>query len=254
MNLDESAQRLWQARQEGDYCPSWLPGCLSLEEALSVQLRLLDREMAVGRELSGWKVGLTSRRARAALGADARPFGYILADRVTASGESIGAAAIGRPSIECELCFTVGRRMEGTEVARDDVVAAISHVSAGFEINQRRPGSARPDLPAMATDCMNNWGIVLGSGVEVAAVGDVNAIQCRMERNGEVVYEGVSRDELDDHFDSLRALVAGLARHGRALLPGQRVITGAYVRFDALAGQRWSATYGGIGTVEVEFK
>jgi 2-keto-4-pentenoate hydratase len=254
MDLDKAAERLWQARQEGDYCPAWLPGSLSLEEALAVQLRLLERECANGRELAGWKVGLTSPRARASVGGDARPFGYILADRVIASGLSVDAAAIGKPSIECELCFTVGRRLEGATVSREDVVAAMSHVSAGFEINQRRPGSARADLTAMATDCMANWGIVVGSGVEATAADDINAIRCRMERDGEVVYEGVSRDELDDHFDSLRALVAGLARHGRALLPGQLVITGAYVRFDASAGQRWRANYGSIGTVEVEFK
>lgn len=253
MDLDGATGRLLKARQEGDYCPEWLPGALSLDEALGVQLRLLDHELAAGHRLGGWKVGLTSPRARKAVGADVRPFGYILAERVLEGGGCVEAAGIRRPSIEPELCFTVGRRIEGAAVARDEVVAAISHVSAGFEINERRPASARADLAAMATDCMTNWGIVAGSGVEVAGVDDINGVRCRMERDGEVVYEGVSRDELDDHFESLRALVAGLALHGRGLLAGERVITGAYARFDAAAGEQWRATYSGIGAVEVRF-
>ncbi len=254
MDLDEAAERLWRARQEDDYCPEWLPGALSLEEALGVQLRLLGRELAAGRALGGWKVGLTSPRARKAVGADVRPFGYILADRVFSAGETIDVAAIHQPSIEPELCFTVGRSIEGANVAREDVAAAMSHVSAGFEINERRPGTARPDLPAMATGCMTNWGIVAGSGVEVAALGDLNATRCRVARDGEEVYTGLSSDELDDHFASLQALITGLARHGQGLLAGQRVITGAYARFDAAAGQRWSASYGGIGVVEVALR
>jgi 2-oxo-hept-3-ene-1,7-dioate hydratase len=253
MDPDEATERLWPARQQGDFCPAWLPGALSLNEALGVQLRLLERELAAGRELAGWKVGLTSPRARTALGADVRPFGYILADRVLASGADVEAAAIHRPSIEAELCFTVGRQIDGADVTRADARAAMSHISAGFEINERRPSSARPDLTAMATDCMSNWGIVAGASVEVEAAGDINTVDCRMERDGELVYEGISRDELDDHFESLRALVLGLAPHGRGLLPGQRVITGAFVRVDAAAGQRWRATYSGIGTVEVSF-
>src|SRR5437762_965568 len=146
MDLDEAAERLWAERQQGDFCPDWLPGTLSLDEALAIQLRLLERELAAGRELAGWKVGLTSPRARTALGADVRPFGYILADRVFESGAPVEAAAIHRPSIEAELCFTVGRQIEGREITAADTRAAVSHVSAGFEINERRPGSAVPDL------------------------------------------------------------------------------------------------------------
>jgi 2-keto-4-pentenoate hydratase len=47
--------------------------------------------------------------------------------------------------------------------------------------------------------------------------------------------------------------VSGLAAHGRALEPGHKVITGAFARFDAAAGQRWRAVYDGIGEVEVTF-
>jgi 2-keto-4-pentenoate hydratase len=259
-NPGDAAERLRQvaleleaARKGGDHCPAWLPGALSLDEALAVQLELLERRLAAGEKLAGWKVGLTSPRARKALGADVRPFGYLLASRVFASGASIAAAGIRSLSIEPELCFAVGRRLAGSDVGREQVMAAIDRVSAGFELNERRAGSARPDLPAMVTDCLTQWGIACGSGVPLRDAGDLGAVRCVLSRDGEQVYEGLSRDELDCHVESLRRLVGTLAAHGRALEPGDKVITGAFARFDAAPGQRWRASYEGIGSVEVTF-
>ena len=75
--LVKLVERLWEARQKGDYCPEWLNGALALDRALAVQLGLLERKVAAGDALAGWKIGLTSERARGALGVDARPFGHL---------------------------------------------------------------------------------------------------------------------------------------------------------------------------------
>jgi 2-keto-4-pentenoate hydratase len=253
MDLGAFADRLEQARKGGDHCPPWLVGALTLEEALDVQLELLDRRLAEGEELAGWKVGLTSPRARKAVGADARPFGFLLTRRVFQSGARIPAAGIRALSIEPELCFTVGARLTGSDVSREQVTAGIERVAAGFELNERRAGSARPDLPAMVTDRLTQWGIVEGGGARFREAGDLGRVRCTLLRDGEKVYEGASRDELDDHVESLRRLVASLAAHGRALEPGQKVITGAFARFDAGPGQHWRASYDGVGEVEVRF-
>jgi 2-keto-4-pentenoate hydratase len=253
LDIEALVERLWAARQAGDYCPTWLNGGLSLDQAHAVQLGLLARKLAQGERLAGWKVGLTGNRARTALGVDARPFGHLLASRVHASGAQLRAAAIARPSIEPELCFTVGERIHGPHVSREDVARGLARVAAGYEINERRPGSVRPDFGATVTDCLTQWGIVEGAGVELRGAGDLNEVRCTLLRNGEKVYEGRSRDELDDHIESLRRLVAALSAHGLALEPGQKLITGAFARFNAAAGERWQASYDGIGEVEAAF-
>jgi 2-keto-4-pentenoate hydratase len=251
MDLAGLTQRLWDAREKGDFSPAWLNGALDLEQALDVQLGLLERKLAAGDALGGWKIGLTSERARRALGVDARPFGHLLASRILRSGASVSAGQIAHPSIEPELCFTIGRRVP-RDPSRAEIAEALARVSAGFEINERRVGSARPDFPAFVTDCLTQWGIVEGGGVPLGAL-DLGGVRCELWRDGERVYSGVSRDELDDHLESLRRLARELDAHGRALEPGQRVITGAFARFDARAGEHWRASYSGIGDVEVHF-
>ena len=251
--LEVLTQRLWDARQAGDYSPAWLNGALTLDRALAVQLGLLERKLAQGERLAGWKIGLTSARARGLLGVDARPFGHLLASRVFATGARVDAAAIEIPSIEPELCFTLARRVAGTQVSRDEIAGSLARVAAGFELNERRKGSARPDFCALVTDCLTQWGIVEGGGVPLGAGLDLGSVRCTLLRDGVKVYEGVSRDELDDHLESLRRLVVALAAYDLALEPGQKVITGAFARFDAAAGQSWRAVYAGIGEVEVAF-
>lgn len=253
-DLVKLVERLWEARQKGDYCPEWLNGALALDRALAVQLGLLERKVAAGDALAGWKIGLTSERSRGALGVDARPFGHLLASHVFQGGARLPAGEIARPSIEPELCFTVGRRISGSEVTHEQILDSLARVAAGFEINERRAGSVRPDFCALVTDCLTQWGIVEGGGVRPAELADLNGVRCVLSRDGVEVYSGVSRDELDPHLESLRLLVAGLAAHGRALEPGQKVITGAFARFDAAPGQSWRAAYEGLGEVEVSFE
>ncbi len=253
-DLATLVQRLWEARQKGDFCPAWLNGALTLDQALAVQLGLLERKLAGGEALGGWKIGLTSERARAALGVDARPFGHLLASRVFGSGAVLRAGNIARPSIEPELCFTVARRIAGDSLTREQILDSLELASAGFELNERRAGSARPDFCALVTDCLTQWGIVEGEGASPRAVPDLDGVRCYLYRDGEEVYAGVSRDELDPQLESLRRLVVGLAAHDRGLEPGQKVITGAFARFDAERGQSWRAVYEGLGEVEVSFK
>lgn len=241
-------ERLAAARDAGDHCPEWLPGALTFDEALEVQLALLDRELGRGEMLAGWKVGLTSERARRSVGADVRPFGYLLASRVYASGATIDAARVRQPSIEPELCFSFSAALSG-EVSRDAVAAAVDRISAGFEVNERRAGSARPDMPAMVTNRLTQWGIVHGEGVPLAQAGDLAAVRCTLTCDGEAVYEGVSGDELDDHLESIRRLSAALGTFGRGIEPGQRVITGAFARRDCAPGQVWVARYEPVGSV-----
>jgi len=252
MYVAELTERLWSSRAAGDYFPAWLNE-LDVDEAQSLAAGLLQRELASGdATLAGWKVGLTSARVRRTVGLDARPFGRILARRVLPSGAVVPASSIRHPSIEPELCFTFGSPVSGPAPTADDVRAALSTVAAGFELNERRPGSSTPTIVAMMTDSVTHWGIVVGDAQPIGDV-DLPAIRCTMSCNGEQRYTGVSAEELDDHIASLAALAARLHRHGLAIDAGHRVITGAFARFDASAGEHWRADYDGVGSVEMSW-
>ena len=249
MTAEDLAARLLAARADGDHFPDWLVGAIDLDTALELQLAVLDQHLDAGAQIGGWKVGLTSEASRQRLGADERPFGFVLADRVFESGSTIDVAGIREPSIETEMCFTIGLDITDPDIAPDQVLDHVVAVSAGFELNEARTGSARPDFCAMVTDCLTNWGIVHGALASVTDAETLSATEIVMLRDGDEVFRGVSSDHVDDHTISLCRLVQQLARHGQVLRAGQHVITGAFARFPMRAGEHWRAEYSGIGAV-----
>lgn len=249
--MTDLTQRLLDARAEGDYSPDFLAGAIDLPQALDLQLAVLQQHLDAGRTVGGWKVGLTSEASRTRLGADERPFGFVLADHTLASGATVDSSTIRNLSVETEMCFTVGTDIGNTDVTPDDIFRYVTGVAAGFELNEARPGSVQPDFHAMVTDCLTNWGIVAGTAVTPASAAELSATEITMERNGVVVFNGVSSDFVDDHAVSLCRLVEQLARHGVMLRTGQKIITGAFARFPIEPGDHWRASYAGIGDVEI---
>jgi len=251
-DLGDMATRLLAARADGDHCPEWLVGSLDLPQALDLQVAVLNDHLARGATIGGWKVGLTSEASRTKLGADERPFGFVLHERVFDSAATIDSTKVRSLSVETEMCFTIGTTIDTDTIDPGDVLAHVSHVSAGFELNEARAGSARPDFFAMVTDCLTNWGIVCGPGTAPISADALAATQITMHRNGEKVFSGTSRDYVDDHTISLSRLVDQLGRHGQRLVAGQRVITGAFARFPTEPGDHWRADYDNIGHVEID--
>ncbi len=244
------AERLLASRADGDHFPEWMAGTIDLDQALQLQVAVLDDQASRGMKVGGWKVGLTSEASRQKLGADERPFGFVPAERVLESGSHISSAHVAGLSIETEMCFTIGTDIDDAMITPDRVLEHVASVSAGFELNEARTGSATPDFFSMVTDCLTNWGIVYGAPGELVDAASLSASEITMSRNGEEVFRGVSSDFVDDHTISLCRLVEQLARHGLMLRAGQRVITGAFARMPTAPGDHWVGDFSGIGIVE----
>ena len=101
----------------------------ALMEGLGRQLENLAAREAAGETLGGWKVGLTSGRARNSMGDGFRPFGYVLASRVFESPASVRLDGMGPAGLENEMCFTIGAPLTG-EVTRAAVIDAVFSADA----------------------------------------------------------------------------------------------------------------------------
>jgi 2-keto-4-pentenoate hydratase len=58
---------------------------------------------------------------------------------------------------------------------------------------------------------------------------------------------------MDDPYLSLLRLCKNLGKYGISLVPGQKIITGAFSHHRVPIGGVWKASFGGIGTVELTF-
>ncbi|MCZ6888357.1 MAG: hypothetical protein O7H39_07665 [Gammaproteobacteria bacterium] len=225
----------------------------ALMEGLGRQLENLAAREAAGETLAGWKVGLTSGRARNSMGDGFRPFGYILASRVFESPASVRLDGMGPAGLENEMCFTIGAPLTG-EVTRAAIIDAVAGVAPAFEINEQRlSGDVSPG--DRIADDLSQWGIVVGENITPDWTAfDFTAVTVALSTDGSVVEEVAARDHIDDHFDSLAALVKQLGRFDRGLRAGDRVITGSYTRARIEGPSKWTGDFGaGVGTVTLEF-
>ncbi len=254
MTVQETAELIISEAGHNRYFPNTLRGRLTLADALRVQLAVRDRKIAAGGKQAGWKVGLTSERARRRYGTDARPFGYIMAADVYAAGATVPIARAHNPGLEPELCFAIGTTLRGPGVTPAQVRAAVAGVSAAFElVEDRAQGVA--DFPLNVADNLSQWGLVLGE--TLSPVPDTFALEsvrmeCRCDT--QLVAQAIGdKNQIDDHFLSLSILANTLAECGEALEAGMRVITGSFSNHDVSVGQSWRADFSGIGAVSARF-
>lgn len=223
------------------------------DDGLRTQLERLGT-----REVGGWKVGLTSGQARDSMGAGFRPFGYILRERIHASGARLKLADFPPPDaprvgVENELCFRL-RSTLGGDASRADAMAAVDCAMPAFEINERRLGAGANPAERLA-DNLNQWGIVVGEPKRLDWQRfDFEALDVALAKDGAVVETVAAGGHIDDHFASLAALARQLHRFGRVLSAGMVVITGSYTRQSIAGASRWTGDFGpAIGEVAVEF-
>ena len=215
----------------------------------------LERQLVAlaGRKNAGWKVGLTSGQARDSMGAGFRPFGYILSERVFSSGAELPFSEPGVLGLENELCFRFDRDVPG-DADRDEVIAAFASVAPAFEINEQRLGSD-PTPEQRLEDNLSQWGIVIGEGRELDwRAFPFESLVVDLMFDGEKIETVAAKNHIDDHIDSLVALVRTLARFDRSIKGGDLVITGSYTRQRIAQVGCWCGDFGSaIGEVEVVF-
>ncbi len=223
-----------------------------VESGLSLQLAVLDRWIAAGETIGGYKIGWTSRGARDRGGVGFRPFGYILASRMLASGSVVHRADVPNCVIEPEICVTMGRRLGAEKVSVEEARDAVASVSASFEvISARTPEGVA--MPCRIGNGLNNWGLVYGP--EHTPDVALDAITVDLLRDGEPAgSSGSGPDVVDDPYLSLARVAVLLHRYGRALEPGQRILTGSILPGAKTEGaSRYEASFGPLGSVAVEF-
>jgi 2-keto-4-pentenoate hydratase len=222
-----------------------LPG--DVEEGLAWQARLLRRFVAGGGRLGGWKVGLSSGRSRDLMGPGVRPFGFIDAERVLATGAELPLEAVARCRLEPELCLVIGSELSGP-VTLQQARAAVSGVAPAFEIVVP-PIAGASQVIRVATR-LSQWGIV--TGAPRALPDDIDQTVVRLRHDRKEI--GVARADgatIDDPFLSLARLSHRLADQGLGLEPGQRVIVGSLLPAQPLQRGTWAAAFGQVGSVSL---
>ena len=260
--IQMAAQDLLRAEQTGKQIGllSLRHPNLDMDDAYAIQAALTAAKRAAGRNVIGWKIGLTSKAMQSALNIDIPDSGVLFDDMVFENSTTVPPGRFIQPRIEVEIAFVTKIPLAGKNVSRDDVIAATDHVCPAIEILDTRIHRTDPDTGRTRTvfdtisDNAANAGLVIGSARHAVDAFDLRRVGAITFLNGEVEETGLGAGVLNDPVESVIWLARRMAQYDQQIEPGQVILSGSFIRpIECPPGARILADFGDFGSVEIAF-
>ncbi|MFK5977857.1 MAG: 2-oxo-hepta-3-ene-1,7-dioic acid hydratase [Rhizobiaceae bacterium] len=232
-----------------------------MDDAYEVQKALVQKKLASGNAIKGWKIGLTSKAMQAALNIDIPDSGVLFEDMFFDDGAVIPKDRFIQTRIEAEIAFIMNSDLKGPNVTVEDVMNATDHVRPSLEILDTRIMRLDPETGKIRTivdtisDNAANAGIVLGGQPTALDSLDLRWIGAIVSRNDEVEETGLGAGVLNEPAKGIAWLANRLAQYGDMISAGQTVLSGSFIRpIEARHGDKIFADFGPFGTVSCDFE
>jgi 2-keto-4-pentenoate hydratase len=254
MDIEAAVDSIWAHTLRRSYFPAEWRGRLTIDQAYRVQLALLDRWMARGERLAGWKVGLTAPVIQRQFGMHEPVMGFLLESGHRSSGAAFRHHDLVAPGFENELCLTVGRPLEGPGVTRAEARAAVTAVQPAFEIIESR-GDFRADMTLSLTDNCQQKAFVTGPATALPSDWEPRHTTVDVLINGHRIDHAVGSEETGHPLDAVAWLAKKLAEFGRRIEPGHRIMSGSFTKQYPIArGDRLETEFRPFGAVRATFE
>ena len=234
------------------------PG-MTLDDAYTVQSRLLELKLAAGRHKIGWKIGLTSRAMQDALKIETPDSGMLLDDMMFTTGSSVPKGRYIQPRVEAEIAFVMASPVSGN-ATRTDVLDATAYVTPALEILDTRIVRQDPDTgqPRLVTDTISdnaaNAGIVLGSEQHDPRAVDLRWVGAIVSRDGVIEETGLGAGVLNDPVVAVQWLAQRLSGYEQQIDTGDIILSGSFIRpVECPSGSQILGDFGVLGRVQIAF-
>lgn len=260
--VEAAAADLLRAEQTGQQIGllSLRHPAITMDDAYAIQSALMAQKRAAGRQVIGWKIGLTSRAMQQALGIDIPDSGVLFDDMAFDTGGTVPRGRFIQPRIEAEIAFVMKAPLGGADLTREDVLAATDYVAPSLEILDTRILRADPETGVARkifdtiSDNAANAGVVLGAERHAPNAFDPRWIGAIVTCDGTVEETGLGAGVLNDPVESVLWLARRMAQYGQKIDAGHIILSGSFIRpVECPPGTQISADFGPFGTVSIGF-
>ncbi|MES3002795.1 MAG: 2-oxo-hepta-3-ene-1,7-dioic acid hydratase [Pseudomonadota bacterium] len=257
-HLAGELDRSERERVQVEHFSKRFPG-MTVEDGYAISRAWVAKKIASGRVVRGHKIGLTSRAMQQSSQIDEPDFGTLLDDMFFEPGD-IPVDRFIAPRVEVELAFVLKRKLEGSKITVEDVLAATDYVTPAIEIIDARIEQLDRHTKVMRkvqdtiSDNAANAGIVLGGRKVGPREVDLPWCGAILRQNGAVEETGLAAGVQGHPAIGVAWLAMKLAPWGEYLEAGEVVLAGSFTRpAPAKRGDRFDADYGALGRFEFNF-
>lgn len=251
--IEEAAARLREADAAAKAIPpvrDLLGTKTDIDAAYAVQQINTDRSIALGRRVSGRKIGVTSKAIQQQVGVDQPDFGTLFADTEYGDGIEIEASRLIQPRAEAEVALVLERDLDSAPHGFAQVIRAVAFALPAIEVVDSRIEAWDISIVDTVADNASCGLYVVGSRPVPLSAFDARTVPMRMTRDGEEVSTGVGAACLGNPLHAARWLADTMCLRGIPLRAGDVIMTGALGPMVSFGpGQELVAEFGDLGTV-----
>lgn len=222
-------------------------------DAYAIQLALIERKLARGSRVIGWKVGLTSVAMQRLLGVNEPDFGHLLDGMLLPDGGTITCSEFIWPRVEPEIAFQLQAGLRGPGVTADDVLAATEFLIPALEVVDSRIRDWKIKLADTIADNASCGRFVLGASRVPPGDFDLRLVGMNFYVDGALVSTATGAAVLGHPAAAVAWLANTLAGFGQSLEAGQVIMPGSLVgAVDAKPGNSFAAEFDRLGSVSLQ--
>jgi 2-keto-4-pentenoate hydratase len=216
----------------------------------AAQESLIEQKCAAGEWVVGFKLGLTSKVKRDALGIHEPVYGRLTSNMLVPAGQPVALDGLIHPRAEPEIALLIGRPIPpGASVAT--VMAAVDAVYPTIEVVDSRYAQPFRLVDSVADNAGAARAVLGNRPRSPADLVDLHVLGCVFGFRGG--FDTAAGGAAMGHPAAAVAWLAGaLAQRGKRLEPGSIVLTGGLTAAVPLRpGDRIVAEFDGLGSIEV---
>ena len=223
---------------------------------LAYQIQAINNQILIqnGANITGHKIGLTSKAVQEQLGVDQPDFGMLLDTMEVLNGGTIQMSELMQPKVEAEIAFVLGKDLPNRPVSTVELINAIDYALAAIEIVGSRIKDWNIKITDTIADNASASHYVLGH--KPTKLSDFDVINCQMSmtKNGSLASEGKGAACLGSPINATLWLADKMAEIGTPLKAGQVILSGALGKMTTVqAGDTIEASIDGLSSVSVSF-
>ena len=223
-------------------------------EAYQIQMARMDRAVAGGDRIIGYKAALTSVAMQQQAGVNEPVLGTLLASRTFQEDAPIALSGFIKPTLEPEVAVLLKSPLKGPGVTELEVLAAVAGYLPCVEVGDIRTGENVRSLQQTIVCNTFNGGHVFGQPLTAPQGVDLRYEGMVMQVNGEPLASATAIEVLGDPLRSVAFMANKLSEVGRSLEPGMVLMTGSIVKSVVLQpGDSVQVDFSKIGRVQARF-
>lgn len=256
-DLQEISESLRKARANNTpiLAPSKQYPNLNVKNAFEVAKISAASDEKDGDRHVGYKLGNIAKVMQDFFGVDEPDYGFLFAKSFHYEGTKLHLKNFVEPYIELEPAFVLKAPLKGPNVTVVDVINAIDYALPALEIIDSRIQNWTISLEDTICDNGSNGAVILGGPPKPLSELNLSNMRGYLEFNGKEVIDGNTRNILGNPLNALAWLVNRLSEWDIEFKPGQIVLPGSCLRAMPMKEPgpgRWSCTYEGWGTIELD--